>query len=91
MCREEIKKIVYKYLTNLFYDKREFEVEMSLYPSDGEDRQLYTEVHLDSLDILTFITSLEEEFSIMIDDDLFKYDCTVRHIIDYIDNKINHE
>ena len=91
MKREEIKKIVYQYLTNLFYDKHEFEVEMSQYPNDGEDRQLYTEVHLDSLDILIFITSLEKEFSIMIDDDLFKYDCTVRDIINYIDNKINHE
>ena len=91
MTRQEIKTIVYKYLTNLFYDKHEFEVEMSQYPYDGEDRQLYTEVHLDSLDILIFITNLEKEFSIVIDDDLFKYDCTVRNIIDYIDNKINHE
>ena len=91
MNREEIKKIVYQYLTNLFYDKHEFEVEMSQYPNDGEDRQLYTEVHLDSLDILTFIISLEKEFNIQIDNDLFKYDCTVRDIIDYIDNKINHE
>ena len=91
MKREEIKAIVYKYLINLFYDKHEFEVEMSQYPDDGEDRQLYTEVHLDSLDILIFITNLEKEFSIVIDDDLFKYDCTVRHIIDYIYKRINHE
>ena len=91
MSREEIKKIVYEKLTRLFYDKHEFEVEMSQYPNDGEDRQLYTEVHLDSLDILTFIISLEKEFNIQIDNDLFRYDCTVRHIIDYIDNKINHE
>jgi len=88
MKREEIKTIVYKYLTNLFYDKHEFEVEMSQYPDDGEDRQLYTEVHLDSLDILIFITNLEKEFNIIIDDDLFKYDCTVRHIIDYIYDKL---
>ena len=74
-------------MTNLFYDKHEFEVEMSLYPNDGEDRQLYTEVHLDSLDILTFIISLEEEFNIHIDNDLFRYDCTVRNIIDYIYNE----
>ena len=89
MKREEIKEIVYKYLTNLFYDKHEFEVKMSQYPNDGEDRQIYGEIQLDSLDILTFIISLEKEFSIQIDNDLFKYDCTVRDIIDYIDNKIN--
>jgi len=89
MSREEIKKIVYEKLTRLFYDKHEFEVEMSQYPNDGEDRQLYTEVHLDSLDILTFIISLEEEFNIQIDNDLFRYDCTVRNIIDYIYNKKN--
>jgi len=89
MKREEIKTIVYKYLTNLFYDKNEFEVEMSQYPNDGEDRQLYTEIKLDSLDILIFITNLEKEFNIQIDDDLFKYDCTVRDIINFIDKKIN--
>lgn len=89
MKREEIKTIVYKYLTNLFYDKNEFEVEMSQYPNDGEDRQLYTEIKLDSLDILIFITNLEKEFNIQIDDDLFKYDCTVRDIINFIYKKIN--
>lgn len=88
MSREEIKKIVYGKLTRLFYDKHEFEVEMSQYPNDGEDRQLYTEVHLDSLDILTFIISLEQEFNIQINNDLFRYDCTVRNIIDYIYDKL---
>lgn len=88
MSREEIKKIVYEKLTGLFYDEHEFEVEMSQYPNDGEDRQLYTEVHLDSLDILTFIISLEQEFNIQIDNDLFRYDCTVRNIIDYIYDKL---
>ena len=91
MTRQEIKNIVYSKLIGLFLDENEFKVQMSQYPNDGEDRQLYTEIKLDSLDILIFITNLEKEFSIVIDDDLFKYDCTVRNIIDYIDNKINHE
>lgn len=88
MTREEIKKIVYKQLINLFFDKHEFEVSMSQYSNDGEDRQLYTEIGLDSLDILTFIIKLENEFGIQIDNDLFRHDCTVRTIIDYIYDKI---
>jgi len=88
MTRQEIKNIVYSKLIGLFLDENEFKVQMSQYPNDGEDRQLYTEIKLDSLDILIFITNLEKEFSIMIDDDLFKYDCTVRNIIDYIYDKL---
>ena len=88
MSREDIKKIVYEKLTELFYDKNEFEVKMSQYPNDGEDRQLYGEIQLDSLDVLTFIINLEKEFHIQIDNDLFKYDCTVRDIIDYIYDKL---
>ena len=88
MSREEIKKIVYEKLTKLFYDEHEFEVKMSQYPNDGEDRQIYDEIKLDSLDVLTFIINLEKEFSIQIDNDLFRYDCTVRDIIDYIYDKL---
>lgn len=88
MKREEIKEIVYRYLANLFYDNHEFEIKMTQYPNDGEDRQLYTEIQLDSLDILTFIISLEKEFNIQIDNDLFRYDCTIRHIINYIHDKL---
>jgi len=88
MKREEVKEIVYRYLAKLFYDNHEFEIKMTQYPNDGEDRQLYTEIQLDSLDILTFIISLEKEFNIQIDNDLFRYDCTIRHIIDYIYDKL---
>ena len=88
MSREKIKKKVYEKLIGLFYNKHEFEVEMSQYPNDGEDRQLYTEVYLDSLDVLTFIISLEQEFNIQIDNDLFRYGCSVRNIIDYIYDKL---
>ena len=88
MNRDEIKEIVYQKLIGLFYDKHEFEVSMSQYPNDGEDRQLYGEIKLDSLDILTFIIELEKEFNIQIDNNLFRYDCTVRIIIDYIYEKI---
>ena len=91
MSREEIKKIVYEKLTELFYDENEFEVKMSQYPDDGEDRFIYNEVELDELDVITFIMKLENIFDMDIEDDLFRYDCTVRNIIDYIDNKINHE
>lgn len=91
MSREEIKKIVYEKLTELFYDEHEFKVKMSQYPNDGEDRFIYNEVELDDLDVITFIMKLENTFDIDIEDDLFRYDCTVRNIIDYIDNKINHE
>jgi len=88
MSREEIKKIVYEKLTELFYDKIEFEVKMSQYPNDGEDRFIYNEVELDELDVITFIMKLEKTFDINIENDLFRYDCTVRNIIDYICDKL---
>jgi len=87
MSREEIKKIVYEKLTELFYDEHEFEVKMSQYPDDGEDRFIYNEVELDELDVITFIMKLEKTFDINIEDDLFRYDCTIRNIIDYIYNE----
>ena len=88
MSREEIKKIVYEKLTELFYDEHEFEVKMSQYPNNGEDRFIYNEVELDELDVITFIDELENAFNnIHIEDGLFRYDCTIRNIIDYIYNE----
>jgi len=88
MSREEIKKIVYEKLIELFYDEHKFEVKMSQYPDDGEDRFIYNEVELDELDVITFIIQLEKTFDINIEDDLFRYDCTIRNIIDYIYDKL---
>lgn len=89
MNREEIKDIVYNKLSGLFYDENEFNTFLSTHSNDGEDQQLYNELHLDSLDILTFIIELEKEFNILIDDDLFKNDCTIKDIINYIYGKTN--
>jgi len=89
MTKEEINKIVYQYLSNLYIDQYEFETEILQYPDNSIDRKLYTEIKLDSLDILIFVTNLEKEFGIYIENDLFKNDCTIRNIIDYIYNKIN--
>lgn len=88
MEREEIKEIVYHYLSNLFYNEHEFEIMMTSRPNDGEDQMLYKELILDSLDILTFIIELENKFNIQIEDKLFKNDCTCRDIIDYIYDKL---
>ena len=88
MNRQEIKNIVYEHLIELFCDKHEFEVQMSQYPNDGEDRFIYNEVELDELDVIIFITKLEKTFDINIDNELFRYNCTVRNIIDYIYDKL---
>jgi len=88
MNRQEVKDIVYEHLIGLFYDKHEFEIQMSQYPNDGEDRQLYNEIRLDELDVITFINELEKAFNIQIDDYLFNHDCTVRNIIDYLYDKL---
>lgn len=84
MIREDVKNKVYECVRSRFYDPKTFDNLASIYPDDGEDLLLYSEINFDSLDIIEFILSLENKFKIIIPDNLFNSEVTLRIIIDYI-------
>jgi len=84
MIREHIKNKVYECVRKRFYDPKIFNNLISIYPDNGEDLLIYSEIGFDSLDVVEFILSLEETFKIVLPDYLFNSEVTLRIIIDYI-------
>lgn len=92
MTREEIKKIVYDCVRERFYNpKEDFDQLIMKSSYDGEDLLLYSEIGLDSLDMIEFLMRTEEcfrQYKIIIPDEKIDSNITLRKIIDYIYGKL---
>ena len=92
MNRDEIKKIVYQCLYEQFCND-DIIIDLQSKPNDGEDEFIYTELKLDSLDMIEFTMAVEREIGhdLIIDDSIIDKQITLRKVIDYIYNKLNGE
>lgn len=95
--REDIKKFVIEAIENRFDEDTKNTILKSK-SFDGEDTFIYSDLKLDSLDVIEFI--LEVEYNInqtlklfnkkfTIDDDIVNNELTLGMLIDYIYNNIN--
>jgi len=95
--REDIKKFVIEAIENRFDEDTKNTI-LKLKSFDGEDAFIYSDLKLDSLDVIEFI--LEVEYNInqtlklfnkkfTIDDNIVNKELTLGMLIDYIYNNIN--
>lgn len=95
--REDIKKFVIEAIENRFDEDTKNTILKSK-SFDGEDTFIYSDLKLDSLDVIEFI--LEVEYNInqtlklfnkkfTIDDNIVNKELTLGNLIDYIYNNIN--